>query len=544
MMTHLPARRNRVVVERGLRVPMRDGVVLLADHYVPVLAGERATVLIRTPYGRGVEFGLFMAEPYAARGYHVLVESTRGSFGSGGVFRPGEDEAFDGSDTVAWLREQPWFDGRLATLGPSYLGFVQWALAMDPPPELKAMVVQIAPHDLPDAVIGRGPFELYNLRLWTDILSHQESVGPLRGVWRLATAERRLARTMRRLPLSRTGKGLGAQLEALYGEWASANKVDDPQWESVRATAALARVDVPVLLIGGFQDYFEEQTLQQYEALRRRGVDVALTIGPWSHFNLSQRVALNESLEWLDRYVGGSETGSRTARVKVWVGGTEEWREYPEWPPAAGAAGEGVEGRVLYLKGGGRLAAEPPAPSGEDPDVVAATSFRYDPAHPTPSVGGRILSPAGGSRDNTKLEARPDVLTFTSDVLDAPVEVIGVPAVELQVTSDNRHADLFVRLCDVDTKGRSRNVTDQILRLPAGGHDANVVRAVRIDLAATAWSFRAGHRIRLQVSGGAFPRYARNLGTGEPLATAKRMVPTTHLVWHSPALPSKLILPG
>jgi predicted acyl esterase len=128
----LPRQRNRVMVERDVRVPMSDGTVLLADHYLPVAVASAATVLVRCPYGRSGPFGLQSAQIFAERGYHVLLQSCRGTFGSGGEFEPMRNEISDGHDTAAWLRQQSWFDGRLATYGPSYLGFVQWALAMDP----------------------------------------------------------------------------------------------------------------------------------------------------------------------------------------------------------------------------------------------------------------------------------------------------------------------------------------------------------------------------------------------------------------------------
>src|SRR5580700_1783984 len=195
---------NKITIDRGVRVPMRDGAILLADHFAPVGTGVRPTVLMRCPYGRGWQFAM-LARPLAERGYHVLLQSTRGTFGSGGTFTPGRDEAADGQDTVAWLRTQDWFNGRLATVGPSYLAFTQWALALDPPPELFAMAVHISPHDLARAGFGQGPFELFNLLFWTDLMAHQEQHGAAAMMWRTMTAEKRLAPVMNRLPLSATG---------------------------------------------------------------------------------------------------------------------------------------------------------------------------------------------------------------------------------------------------------------------------------------------------------------------------------------------------
>ena len=159
-------------------------------------------MLLRSPYRRsGAASPSLFALPYARRGYAVVLQSVRGTFGSGGEFTPVVNEEHDGQDTVGWLREQPWFDGRLATLGPSYLGYTQWALALDPPPELAAMVLHIGPHDLAAAGLLDGAFQLQNVATWTELIAHQELLGPVRGTARLLTAERRLAPHLRRLPL-------------------------------------------------------------------------------------------------------------------------------------------------------------------------------------------------------------------------------------------------------------------------------------------------------------------------------------------------------
>ena len=172
----LGPRRYAITIDRGVPVPMRDGTILLADHYAPVTTEPRPAVLIRCPYGRGPQFAV-SAWPLAEHGYHVLLQSARGTFGSGGRFTPAVHEAADGQDTVAWLRRQPWFSGRLALVGASYLAFTAWALAADPPPELTAMALYISPHDLADAGFGHGPFELYNLLSWSDLMASQERIG-------------------------------------------------------------------------------------------------------------------------------------------------------------------------------------------------------------------------------------------------------------------------------------------------------------------------------------------------------------------------------
>ena len=534
--------RNKITVDRNIPVPMRDGTILLADHYAPAGTGPRPTVLMRCPYGRGWQIAV-TARPYAERGYHVLLQSSRGTFGSGGAFTPGKDEAADGQDTVAWLRRQPWFNGRLATAGPSYLAFAQWALAMDPPPELFAMAVHISPHDLAAAGFGHGPFELYNLLFWTDLMAHQERHGAAAMMWRTMTAEKRLAPALDRLPLAATGTSLGGAPVPWYDDWLAHPAHDDPFWHSYSAAAALDRVTVPTLLISGFHDFFVEQTLAQYSALRRRNVPARLVIGPWNHMTIDMGLAIRETLAWLDAHQepNVARPASPPAAARVWTSagppGAGQWRELPDWPPAAAAE------QTWFLRPGGALdiaAAAGAGGSGAGPD----TSFRYDPADPTPSVGGRLMSMrTGGSQDNAVIESRADVLTFTAPPLAEPLEVAGVPVVRLWLSSDNPRHDLFARLCDVDPDGVSRNITDQIVRSDPDQVTAGQLREVELRLTDVSHVFQPGHRIRLQVSGGAHPRYSRNLGTADDLIHGTRTAPVTHQIQHGAEFRSALVLP-
>jgi putative CocE/NonD family hydrolase len=219
--------------------------------------------------------------------------------------------------------------------------------------------------------------------------------------------------------------------------------------------------------------------------------------------------------------------------VRIWVGGegAGEWREIAGWPPS------GATQQRWHLGAHGSLSTREPSPD------VPAVSFRYDPADPTPSPGGAILAVTGGSRDNRAVERRLDVLVFSSDPLDEPVEIVGEVAAELSVARDNPYADLFVRLCDVDPRGRSRNVCDGIVRLteqdPLSG-------TVRVSLFGAAHRFGPGHRLRLQVSGGAHPRFARNPGNGQVDAAAEDLVPTQYDIGLNPETPestSVLLLP-
>lgn len=529
----LGPRRNKITIDRAVQVPMRDGVMLMADHFAPLTPGPRPTVLMRSPYGRGWQMAM-MARPLAERGYHVVLQSCRGTFGSGGMFTPGVDEAADGQDTVAWLRTQDWFSGRLALAGPSYLAFTAWALALDPPPELTAMALYVSPHDLAAAGFGHGPFELHNLLLWTDIMAHQERHGSVRMMWRTMTADKRLAPALNRLPIAATGMTIGGDAVPWYADWLAHPDQADSYWTGYRATAALDRVTAPTLLVSGTHDFFVEQTLHQYQTLRERGVTTALTLGPWTHMNVDMGVAIRETMAWLDAHADGNgpARAPRRSVVRTWVSGADQWRDRPDWPHADTVP------TTLHLGAGGRLSAAPP--DGDDDSTV----FTYDPADPTPSVGGRLMSlRTGGGLDNSLLEQRQDVRIFSTAPLESAVEIAGVPAVRLHLRSDNRHFDVFARLCDVSQDGRSENLTDQIFRSPSAEVTPGETWEVNLALTDVSHVFQAGHRIRVQVSGGAHPRFARNLGTDADPIHGTRTAPVTYRVLHSETFPSAIVLP-
>lgn len=515
------------LVTRGVEVPMRDGVRLLADHYAPTTSTAMGTILVRGPYGRGGLGAAVTARVHAARGHHVVLQSTRGTFGSGGDFEPGRHETQDGADTVVWLRRQPWFTGRFATMGASYLGFTQWALLADPPPELATAVVTVGPHDFGAATWGSGAFALSDFLGWSDLVGHQEDPGRVRSLVRSATARWRVRRALDALPLGAAGRGLLGHTAPWYESWLAHRDVADEFWRPTRLHAALDRVQVPVLLISGWQDVFLTQTLDQYRRLRERGVDVALTVGPWTHMQAgvhgAGRIA-REARDWLAQHLSGHPS-CRSGQVRIFVTGGGGWRDLTHWPPA-------TAGAVLHLWPGAALADGPP-PADAEP-----SRFVYDPAEPTPTIGGRLLSPQAGYRDDRRLARRADVLSFTGPILADDVEVIGTPAVELCHSTDIAHADVFVRLGEVDSKGRSRNVSDGYLRL---GRDRTA--PLRIELDPVAHRFRAGSRIRVLVAGGSHPRFARNLGTDDPPLTGERLVRCTHTIAHGRGGISRLVLP-
>lgn len=507
----VPSPTAEVAVHRGLRIPMRDGVDLIADHYEPQLATPAGTLLVRGPYGRSFPFAALFGSVYAARGYHVLVQSVRGTFGSGGEFSPMVHEIPDGADTVAWLREQTWFTGTFGTVGLSYLGFTQWALLSDPPPEMKAAVITVGPHDVSGPRWGTGSFGLNDFLGWSDLVAHQEDPNRLLTLLRQARAQRRVTRASYGLPLGESSRALLGDGALWFESWLEHPDADDEFWTRLHLREALERTDIPVLLLSGWQDLFLEQTLTQFARLRDRDVPVGLTVGPWTHGHMMTKAAptvIRETLDWLGTHLG-DQPSRRPSPVRVHVGG-QGWLELADWPPP-------MPEQVLYLQPGGALAAAAPARGGDE-------VFVYNPADPTPTVGGRLLSTVGAYRDDTELARRADVLTFTSAPLPTDLCVVGAPVVELSHSCTNPNNDLFVRVSQVDAQGRSRNISDGYL---ASAPDTGTVR---LELDAVAHSFPAGSRIRVLIAGGSHPRFVRNLGTGESVATGTALATARHTV--------------
>lgn len=522
----VPPPTNSYSVRPGLRVPMRDGVELLADHYLPDTEKPAGTLLIRGPYGRGFPFSTLTAGVYACRGYHVVMQSVRGTFGSGGEFDPPVNEAADGADTVAWLREQPWYTGSFATFGQSYLGQTQFALMEDPPADMAAAVIVVGVHDFAASSWGTGAFAVNDFLGWSNTVAHQEDPNRLLTALRQHRDRDVVGRTAAQVPLGAAGRDLLGTGAPWWERWVEHPDTDDPFWDRYKFYGGLDNAEFPVLLIGGWQDLFLDQTLQQYRRLHDRGADVAVTIGPWTHTSMMAKAVpnvLRESLDWLGAHLAGRPTPPRSpVRIFVTGAGAPGWRDLPEWPPA-------TTDHVLYLQPG-RLTPDAPADA-------TRSSFTFDPDDPTPTVGGRLLSPDGGYKRDDRLAERGDVLTFTGEPLTAALTVYGGPVVELDHQSDNPHVDLFVRISEVDAKGRSRNVSDgyrRLVREPGSG-------PVRLHLDEIAHRFAAGTRIRVLVAGGSHPRYAPNLGTGEAALTGDRRMPATHVIHHGGV--SRVVLP-
>lgn len=531
----LPAPTCEVALERDIRIPMPDGTHQLADRYLPLTGQPCPTLLVRTPYGRGFPYDFMYGAMLAEHGYSVLIQSVRGTGGSGGSFEPFANEAADAQATVAWLREQPWFDGSLATVGASYLGFTQWALANDPPPELKAMVVQVSMEDFYEFLYPGGAFAMEATLAGVAAMVSQE-----KGFRAFAGAVLRLLLTYRKvtrmLPLVPGYKLAFGKRVGYLEDWLAHPAAGDRYWQPRRATPDLGAVP-PVHLLGGWYDIAIDGTLDSYRRLRAAGRTVRLVVGPWNHssgFSKDMPIIAGEALAWLRAHLSGAgdTPGPTPVRVHVGeIGGHGRWRDLADWPPPAAVA------HSWHLHAGGTLADTPGA---------GASSFRYDPRDPTPSVGGpRMDSNGFGPKDNRKLEARDDVLVFTGPVIGEPQEVIGPVSLRLRVRGSSPHFDIFARLCDVDAKGTSWNICDGLLRLdgtrPA---DADGWTEIEVPMSATAHRFAAGHRLRVQVSGGAHPRWARNTGTAEQIATATSLVPVDVEISHDSAVLSLPVVPA
>ncbi|KAH8892805.1 hydrolase CocE/NonD family protein [Thozetella sp. PMI_491] len=515
----------------NVRIPLKDSAEANAFLYRPLGSTPLGTILIRTPYGLGAPGSISSARIYAARGYQVLYSACRGTAGSSGVFRPFSGESEDGQSVVSWMREQPWYTGSFATMGGSYLGFTQLAILDNPPPDMKAAIVSTAPYALHRYVWGTGALNS-DLVTWAAMMTRMRKI---RSYWLMPLyywlEQRRMRHVLTGVPL------LGAIDSYLDGNtppWISyalghPNPADE-FWESSRHWDALERANIPILLFTGWYDHLIEEVMEQYERLIERGCNVALTIGPWVHLEAQRGATKLESFNWLEEHLN-PQPGPGVARksaVRFFVTGAREWREVPRWPPP-------TRSHELYLCSGGSLAQDGAASD------VPSSSFEFDPRDPTPTTGAAMLSHMDGKKDNdAALAKRFDVLTFTTGLLDRDVEVCGRPLVELYHSTSSPHADLYVRLCEVDSWGRSHNITEQYLRLSENRRQ----EALQIALLDCGHRFRAGHRIRLLVAGGCHPRYIRNMGTGEDPATGTALCIVTHTIQHNASAVSRLVLPA
>lgn len=571
-----------VRVDRHVPVPMRDGTILHADVYRPDAPGRYPILLQRTCYSKDLPVpGAVLVFPItaASRGYAVVIQDVRGRYSSQGDFYPFLHEAEDGYDTVEWAAAQPWSSGRVGTYGGSYLGATQWLAAVARPPALKAIFPSVTASDFHQGWTYQGgalrlafveswallPLALLNgvsrLGLSADELAAEQ--------WKLAQAVDNFPDTSRFLPLRDFPYLQRPGLAPYFYDWL-AHPDRDQYWRRWSIEERHDQITVPAFNLGAWYDPFVDGTIRNFTGMQagggsetaRRGQK--LLIGPWYHsmpldprvgdlsLPLAALVDLDAlHLRWFDCWLKEMDNGiADEPPVELYVMGENVWRKEREWPLAR------TEYTRFYLRSGGRANSlsgdgglSPEPPGSEPPDV-----FSYDPKDPVPTCGGAlccwpaILKP--GVVDQREVEARDDVLVYTSAPLERDLEVTGPVEVTLWTESSAPDTDFSAKLVDVTPDGFARNLCDGIIRAryreslssPSPIEPGRVYRYVTA-LAATSNLFRRGHRIRLEISSGNFPRFDRNPNTGHPFAQDAELRTAAQTVYHDGRYPSHITLP-
>jgi uncharacterized protein len=317
------------------------------------------------------------------------------------------------------------------------------------------------------------------------------------------------------LPLGTLDQAAFGKTVSWWQDWINHEDPDDSWWKAIDHASAVTKPTAPITMVAGWQDVFLPFQLKDFAARQAAGVPTWLTVGPWNHISLRGMFeGMKQALLLFVALRNGEQPYDDRMRVRLFIQGANVWRDYTTWPP--------TDSRPLrfHLRAGNVL------------DTIAATGdegslkFTYDPSNPTPSVHGPMVMKLATHRYMTALEQRSDTVSLTSAALQRDLQAIGPVSVSLSIRSDREHTDFYVCLCDVDKQGRARQVVDGYLRLRPGrpAADASGVRRITVECWPTAYRFKRGHQLRLIIGSGAHPRYARNLGTGEPSATATRMV--------------------
>ncbi|ETN38425.1 uncharacterized protein HMPREF1541_06460 [Cyphellophora europaea CBS 101466] len=524
----LPPESNSYTIE-SLHIPISSDMNISADLYQPIGSKPRGTLLIRSPYGIGLMPALGHTRFFAARGYQVLLSSCRGTSGSDGVLEPGANEVADGHAVVEWMRKQPWYTGSFATLGGSYLGYTQWALLTDPPTDMKAAAIFTGPDSFHEFTWGTGA--LYsNIITWADLTKKMNAgLGFISMMLHLRSQQTRLAPVFDSAPLLDVVDGhFEGDAPEFLRQTISSPEPKSPYWKTRDPTGALERANIPIVLVAGWYDILVREVIEQYLKLTERGCTVALTVGPWTHLGAQGRNIFDEGLPWFEEHLAGRKHEPRTSPVRIFDTGAGEWRDLPRWPPQTSP-------HQLFLDTGGQLSENKPGADSSD------SIFKFDPIHPTPAIGARQMfaRSKGKSDEVDALVSRSDVLCFTTEVLEHDLEVCGRPSVQLFHSSNHPHVDLLAVLSEVDMNGISRSISERYLRLDPDREAS----PLHLGLHDCAHTFRTGTRIRLLLAGGSHPRYIRNLGTGESVATGAGFRDAWHTIRHNASAASMLVLP-
>jgi putative CocE/NonD family hydrolase len=554
-----------IIAEKDAAVPMRDGVILRANVFRPDGPGQYPGLLLRTPYGKA-EGGF---ERYVRAGYVVVTQDTRGRYASDGEYVPFTVEhtgdAEDGYDSVEWLAEQPYCNGRVGTMGASYCAWMQWTLAKLRPPHLQAMCAYSIPLEL-TGVDYTGAFRPgRRIKWWMTTMApdlrRREGLPPPHTpaeagrIW----DEIEHGRWLGFLPWLELPRFLPKRLAQYAEDW-----LREPHRKAWKFAEAHQEIEVPNLDFSGWFDHCND-TMWHLRGMQDNGrtelarTQTRLIIGPWSHVTLGARkigdidfgpqaqIDLHGMIiRWFDRWLRDMDNGiDREPAARYFVMGSATWKAADTWPP------EGTAEAVYYLSSDGQ--ARPAGEAGRlalaAPMGEAADSYVYDPRDPVPTLWNRALftMPA----DRRQLEYRPDILYYRTPPLEEGIEIVGYPEVVLYASSSAPDTDLFASLVDEAPEGpamevcagmvraRHRNGIDREELLQPGE-----VTEFRIRLGATACRFRKGHRIRLEITSSDFPNYDRNHNTGRNDLADPELVPAEQEVFHSAAYPSRLVLPG
>ena len=566
--------------EFGLPVKMRDGVTLYADVYRPDAPEPLPVLLQRTPYDKSQgRVGSLDVMRAASHGYAVVIQDTRGRYASDGEFYPFLDETDDGFDTVQWCAEQPWSSGKVGMFGRSYVGATQWLCAIANPPNLACIAPGITASDYYEGWTYQGGALAWGFVLsWTMRQLTLANLGAISSRYdvpdgareALLNAFNELDAAFRHQPLVDLPH-LKVPLAGYFYDWIRHSTSDD-YWKRWRIADHYAHITTPALHLGGWHDIFLLGTLRNFIGMRTQAADARarrgqrLIVGPWHHgpfgetsgeffFGLGAAGTAIDTdgiqLRWFDHWLKDAPNGAADdPPVRIFVMGANQWRDESEWPLARARHTD------YYLHSGGKAntAGGDGTLSTAAPGAEASDVFLYDPRDPAPTRGGPLCcGPSfvpGGAYDQREVEARSDVLCYTTPPLAADLEVTGPVAVTLYAATTAADTDFTAKLVDVAPCGAARNLTDGIIRARyRQGTDAarpitpGAVEEYTIDLVATSNVFQAGHRIRLEISSSNFPRFDRNCNTGgEPWAAAE-CVPAVQTIYHNGQYPSRIHLP-
>jgi hypothetical protein len=547
-----------VTVERNVNMKTRDGVTLRADIYRPKADGKFPVLLTRTPYNKAAgesEFGMRAA----AQGYVVIVQDVRGRYTSEGEWYPFKYESSDGYDTVEWAAALPYANGKVGMIGASYVGATQMLTAIAHPPHLVGIFPVVTASNYHDGwTYQGGAFEQWFNESWTsglvqDTLERRvrERPNALKWIWKLPLAD---------YPLIDVPSP--ASLAPYFADWARHPDFDD-YWREWSIEVHYADIKVPAYCVGGWYDIFQGGTIRNYLGLKSRVAGGRLMIGPWYHGPFDGQAGdLNfgaaskgdtdsDELRWYDHLLRGVANGVEHQKpVKIFIMGKNIWRDEDDWPLARARSTRyylGSGGGANTRTGDGTLSTS--AAAGEHAD-----HYTYDPANPTPTRGGGLCCDndhlPSGAFDQRTVEERKDVLVYSTPEFTSDFEVTGPIAAELYVSSSAVDTDFTAKLVDVWPTGFAQNLTDGILRARYRDSHAHQERMkpgevykIRIDMWNTSNVFLAGHKLRLEISSSNFPRFDRNLNTGESGGVSSSMVKAENTIYHDAQHPSALILP-